>query len=67
MLDAGILDTDAVSPTDQIAGLLNPTPVGNSIEFRAKSDGMLCFRINESPARMDDNRGALEVIVEKLE
>lgn len=67
MLHAGILATGVDNPKEQIRGLLEPLPVGNSSEILANRDGVLCLRINESPAKLDDNSGALEVTVEKLE
>ena len=66
MLHAGLLTPDG-SPMDQIAGLLDPLPIGISGEITVPSDGLLCLRINESPAKLDDNKDALEVRVEKLE
>ena len=67
MLQAAVLAPDGRTARDQIAGLLKPTPIGLSAEITAPSDGLLCLRINESPAKLEDNQGALEVHVEKLE
>ncbi len=67
MLHAGLLNAEDNTPKDQIAGLINPVPIGVSSQFTAPHDGILCLRINESPASLDDNQGALEVRVEKLE
>ena len=67
MLQAGLLSSAGTTAKAQIAGLLNPVPIGISSEFTASSSGLLCLRINESPASLDDNQGALEVRVEKLE
>jgi hypothetical protein len=66
ILLAGILDVDAANIESQVAGLKEPMLVGSQHEFVADRDGMLCFRINESPAKMNDNQGTLEVLVEKL-
>lgn len=66
ILLAGNLDPDKTAPDDQVRGLLNPVSIGNGSEFTATNDGFLCLRINESPSRMDDNDGTLEVSVEKL-
>lgn len=66
MLQAGVLQPTAATAKAQVAGLLNPIGVGLNREFTADSDGVLCLRINESPAKMDDNQGALEVTIEKL-
>ena len=67
MLHAGILNPSATTARGQIAGLLKPVPIGTSAEFVASSSGLLCLRVNESPAHLEDNQGALEVRVEKLE
>ena len=46
-------------------GLVKPIGVGASKEITFKKSGTLCLRINESPAQLDDNKGSLEVVVEK--
>lgn len=66
MLQAGILDLTKADPKTQIKGLLEPLAIGTSSEIVATRDGTLCLRVNESPAKLDDNSGALEVTVEKL-
>ena len=60
MLIAGV-DTGNGTAT----GLVKPVSVGASKEITFKKSGTLCLRINESPAHLDDNRGSLEVMVEK--
>lgn len=45
----------------------NPISIGNSGEIVADADGWLCFRINESPANLLDNRGSLKLAIEKIE
>ena len=67
MLHAGILNPTASTAREQIKGLLKPIPVGLNAEITAPATGTLCLRINESPANLDTNQGALEVDVEKLE
>lgn len=67
MLHAAILAPDGGTAMEQIAGLMDPLPIGISREITVPSDGLLCLRINESPADLDDNQDALEVRVEKLE
>ena len=66
-LQVGILNRDAKTSKQQIKGLLNPLDIGISGVISAPTNGVLCFRINESPAFLRDNRGALEVVIEKLE
>jgi hypothetical protein len=66
MLEAGVLNVSAGTAREQVTGLLNSIGVGLTGEVTAASDGILCLRVNESPAKLDDNQGALEVTVEKL-
>lgn len=66
-LQVGILDLNAKTAEQQVKGLLNPLDIGLSEVISAPTNGVLCFRINESPAFLDDNKGALEVAIEKLE
>ncbi len=66
MLHAGVLDLEGKTAKDQVRGLFDPFPIGSDAEIEALSDGVLCLRINESPASLDDNQGALEVTIEKL-
>jgi hypothetical protein len=53
--------------SDEIRGLETPMIIGSQAIIEIVRDGILCLRINESPAKMDDNLGVLEVTVEKLE
>ena len=66
-LQVGVLDLNAKTAEQQVKGLLTPLDIGLSGVISAPTDGVLCFRINESPAFLDDNQGALEVVIEKLE
>ncbi len=66
-LQVGILDVEAKTAGQQVKGLLNPLDIGISGVISAPTNGVLCFRINESPAFLDDNQGGLEVAIEKLE
>ncbi|WP_148618564.1 hypothetical protein [Mariniblastus fucicola] len=45
----------------------NPVSLGAGSVFTADVDGLLCFRINESPANLGDNRGELKLAIEKVE
>ena len=42
-----------------------PTPVGLGATLAPQSSGTLFLRINDSPAELDDNQGALDVAVRK--
>jgi len=46
--------------------LISGLHVGCKQTITAENDGQLCLRINESPADLADNVGALEVTVQKL-
>lgn len=68
-LQVGILldeSNDRQTPRQRVSGLTEPIPVGDAVQLTAPAGGEICFRINESPARLRDNQGALEVIVETL-
>lgn len=45
----------------------DPLMIGVSNVITADIDGLLCFRINESPANLNDNRGQLKLAIEKVE
>ncbi|MFK7769737.1 MAG: hypothetical protein AB8B55_21195 [Mariniblastus sp.] len=66
MLHAGVFSPNAETGKERAKGLVNPISIGSRAEFTAPADGVLALRINESPSRMDDNEGGLEVVVEKL-
>ena len=40
----------------------SPFPVGNALELTAPKDGILFFRINDTPLWMADNSGSVEVL-----
>jgi hypothetical protein len=67
LLLAGTLDEQQPDGFSQIQGLLVPTPIGAEGIFKAERVGLLCLRINDSPAKMEDNRGVLEVKIQKVE
>ncbi len=60
MVLAGILSTDKEN-TDVIA----PLEVGLDRAIKIEKAGTLLLRINESPARMDDNEGTLQVTIRR--
>ena len=66
-LQLGVLQIDAQSPAQQIEMLRQPSYPDSSGIWTAPADGWVCLRINDSPARLDDNQGALEVILKRLE
>ena len=60
----GVAPFDSSVP--QPKGLLQPQALPANGTVTMTSAGTLCFRINESPAKLDDNRGKLKVIVSKI-
>ncbi|MEM7785793.1 MAG: hypothetical protein AAF623_20770 [Planctomycetota bacterium] len=66
ILKLGILDDTQPSAKQKIAGLIDNQSFGKTKTWVAKQSGMLCLRINESPAHLEDNFGTLEVTLEKL-
>ena len=44
-----------------------PIVVGAQNVITANVNGLLCFRINESPANLADNQGTLKITIEKLD
>ncbi len=68
-LMAGVLvpRAEAANVKESVAGLLDPMVVGQNAIIEIRRSGILCFRVNESPAKLADNQGSLEVAVEKLE
>jgi hypothetical protein len=67
MLMAGMIGNDEEADAALGAdGLVRQKAIGLRGTFTAESNGVLCFRVNESPAKLDDNSGTLVVnITEK--
>ena len=59
--DAGTGDAGLVEP------ISIPIPIGYEHEFVAETTGLLNLRINESPARIGDNKGSVAISLEKIE
>ena len=57
-LTLAILTTEGEGPARLVA---KPLPIGLGGQFRAPASGVICLRFNVSPARLDENRGALKV------
>ena len=75
-LQAGILLADSVLPGTGRANLPNqklpavivPIALGSGAqEIEIPASGVLCFRINESPAKLADNQGALDIRCKRLQ
>jgi hypothetical protein len=59
MLLCAVRDEQAAAPA--LSPLISPQPVGLSRDITFRAGGTLYFRINESPAKLADNQGELEV------
>lgn len=59
-LVCGILENDL-----SVKGLFEEYTIGSKQEIKITRAGTLCLRINESPAKLSDNDGVLEVIIKK--
>jgi hypothetical protein len=66
MLTAAVLPSENVDNLSIHEPLVSPLTVGYGTTVTADKDGVLCLRINESPAELGDNVDGLEVRVEKL-
>ncbi len=60
----GTIDESAAKVDAQIEGLRDYQALGTSGVFTATRPGRVCFRINESPARMNDNQGDLDLEIQ---
>lgn len=70
MLTAGVLFSDAERQNTKGAlawRVLSIPAAGPEREIMIPADGVLCFRINESPAKLNDNKGALDVRCKRLQ
>ena len=70
MLTAGVLfsDPQLEKTKGQLAWTVRSVAAeGPEREITVPSDGVLCFRINESPAKLSDNQGALDVRCKRLQ
>ena len=70
MLTAGVLfsDPDRQNTKGTLAWRVISIPAaGPEREITIPADGVLCFRINESPAKLSDNKGALDVRCQRLQ
>ena len=70
MLTAGVLFSDPQRQNTKGAlawRVLSIPAAGPEREITVPVDGVLCFRINESPAKLDDNKGALDVRCQRLQ
>lgn len=61
----GMLMAGTLSEESGVEGLTKQQPIGLKGTFIADRDGVLCLRVNESPSRLDDNSGSLQVKVEQ--
>ena len=64
VLPAGKQTAEAAKTHDRIA---EPIVIGITNVVTVPHDGTLCLRINESPANLLDNKGSLEISVDKID
>ena len=70
MLTAGVLfsDPERQNAKGELAWRVVSIPAaGPEREITVPASGVLCFRINESPAKLSDNKGALDVRCQRLQ
>ena len=70
MLTAGVLFSDTERQNTKVAlawRVISIPAAGPEREITIPADGVLCFRINESPAKLYDNKGALDVRCQRLQ
>jgi len=70
MLTAGVLFSDSKRENTKGAlawRVLSIPAAGPEREITIPADGVLCLRINESPAKLNDNKGALDVRCKRLQ
>jgi hypothetical protein len=59
----------AIASTKPSAGdpsFATPLLIGSEAVIQPKSDGVLCLRVNDSPAKLGDNAGSIEVGIEPV-
>lgn len=52
---------------DTPGGFLRPIPLGVEGQFRASANGTLYLRVNDSPAKLKENKGELQVTITAVE
>lgn len=61
----GIYHPDGEDANQRTAGLTKFQSVGIGKTIEAHHDGVLCVRVNESPAKLHDNSGSLDVTMKR--
>lgn len=51
----------STKPSEGDPSFATPLLIGSEAVIRPKSDGVLCLRVNDSPAKLGDNAGSVEV------
>jgi hypothetical protein len=62
----GALHEDGEAASNDKLSFAEPSPIGLQATIKPVTSGTLYFRVNESAARLDDNRGTLTVSVEEV-
>jgi hypothetical protein len=53
-------------PSEGDPSFAKPMLIGSEAIIQPKSDGVLCLRVNDSPAKLGDNAGTVEVTLEPI-
>lgn len=51
----------SVKPSADDPSFAQPMIIGSEVVLKPTSDGVLCLRVNDSPAKLDDNAGSVDV------
>jgi hypothetical protein len=54
----------STKPSEGDPSFAEPMMIGSEAVIKPQSDGVLCLRVNDSPAKLGDNAGAVEVKIE---
>jgi hypothetical protein len=51
----------STKPSEGDPSFAEPIMIGSETVIQPKSDGVLCLRVNDSPAKLGDNAGSVDV------
>ena len=57
----------STKPSDGDPSFAEPTLIGSEAVIQPKSDGVLCLRVNDSPAKLGDNAGRVDVKIASVD
>ncbi len=56
----------STKPSEGDPSFAEPMLIGSEAVIQPKSDGVLCLRVNDSPAKLGDNAGTIEITLEPI-